>query len=132
MNELFLLYLWTRLDAVHELLDVLVGVSLVAFPFTLLIGAAIRDLNSDDTPMHDLGVKMHSSYAKTLIAIFVVGSVLVALLPTKKDVAIIAGGWLVKEASQSEIAKNIGEKTYRLIQGKLDEAIEEVEKKVKK
>jgi hypothetical protein len=62
---------------------------------------------------------------------FVFGALFV-FTPSQKDAATIAGGWLVKEASQSEIAKSIGERTYKLIVGKLDEELAKLEPKDKK
>lgn len=136
MNEILMLYLWTRLDAI-QLFLVLSSTFGVVFCVVVFIFTAnpphkygwISD--KDFEQIKELRKKL-SNYAKRIFLLIPVLIVVLVLLPTKKDSVIIAGGWLAKEVSQSEIAQTIGDKTYRLITGKLDEALAELENGVRK
>lgn len=111
--EIFLLYVWTRLAA----LDVVL--------FTVLVNAAIITVLCWAAWLEQGGSQY--KYAKRWSWITAVLCAIYVLTPTQKDAAIIAGGWLVKEAATSEVAKNIGERTYKLIVGKLDEELAKLE-----
>lgn len=51
----------------------------------------------------------------------------IIIIPSQKDAAIIAGGWLTKEIATSEAAQEIGSKTIQLIQDRLDLELKKVQ-----
>ena len=117
MNELFLLYLWTRLDAIKGFAIV---IPLASMGIAFII--ALVDIEYDGFAQRFWKSWRHLAYILWTFSIAVL-----IFLPSKTDAAIIAGGWLVKEAATSEVAKNIGERTYKLIAGKLDEELAKLE-----
>ena len=118
MNELFLLYLWTRLDALHGLtVLVFIVLSVLAFIAAFTYGVT----RGDREPWDGHQVK---ATRYIWLPLMIISLTISLLVPTKQDAAIIAGGWLVKQAVTSEVA----EKTYQLIVGKLDEQIKEFKK----
>lgn len=129
MNEIFLLYVWTRLSAIQGTFFIL-----ALFCITLLVVflyMAASDPDDWNSAHYKSAAKQHREIGKKYwrpcaigVAVF---SLLFVITPSKTDAAIIAGGWLVKEASQSEVAKNIGERTYKLIVGRLDEELAKLE-----
>lgn len=131
--ELFLLYLWTRLDVLILIGIVLLGASLtgcivsITMPNESPYSYYTEEMQQKILETNKKGKKYLTLSLKCVVILLL----FLAIIPTKKDAAIIAGGWLVKEATQSEVAKQMGERTYKLIVGKLDEQLNELEKKTK-
>lgn len=122
MNEIFLLYLWTRLDAIHDVAQFIGSATIVLLIFSPIGLVIILDDMSQ--------VKALWNKAKWyLVPVWVLATVITVLVPTKQDAAIIAGGWVALEAVQSDVAKNIGSKTLTLIEDKLNEEIKNIEKR---
>lgn len=123
--ELFLLYLWTRLDTVQIFLYIALFTSIAT---SVSAGIAYLDNNC---------MSFGESYkqaAKTSIDVFkmslkaVVGlAIAILIIPSQKDAAIIAGGWLTKEIATSKTAQEIGSKTLQLIQDRLDFELKKVQ-----
>lgn len=119
-TEIFMLYLWTRLDVIQ----VTLVIALVAAVFALGFCLIAIDFNSEFSKDK---AEAWKKTAKRVIPWVVGITITLIIIPSKKDAAIIAGGWLVKEAATSEVAKTIGERTYKLIVGKLDEELSKLE-----
>lgn len=117
MNEIFLLYIWTRLDSVTGMLWVV----FIATIIVALSGLVVWWLNAG---IYDDTGKKGKEVTKRVAPYLAIIAVLIVVVPTQKDVAIIAGGWLVKQAASSEFAQEIGAKTYSVIMGKLDAELE--------
>lgn len=130
--ELFLLYTWTRLNTLNEMIF-FIFICLLTFSGILLIYGDsqknLYDYNKESSGFKK-GVAAHQLLKKLLLPLSICITLHI-LVPSQKDVAIIAGGWIVKEAVQSEIAQQIGDKTYKLIMGKIDQELEKLEPKKK-
>lgn len=130
--ELFLLYAWTRLNTLNEMIF-FIFMCLLALSLMLLIyGGCQKDVyayNKESSGFKQ-GVAAHQLLKKLLLPLSICITLYI-LVPSQKDVAIIAGGWIVKEAVQSEVAQQIGDKTYKLIMGKIDQELEKLEPKKK-
>jgi len=123
--NIFLLYLWTRLDALNAVF-VLMAVVVVG---TALISAGLyisASLDEDEFAKKIKPLLVKSSWlAGALLTVSV-------FLPTQKDAAIIAGGWAVEQLATSEGAQQLGSKTFALINGKLDEELAKLQPKEEK
>lgn len=114
--DIFLLYLWTRLDAVAGF--AVVALMIIFFGFVIL---GIHWAHSDD----DFSPK---PMAIKLAKIAILPILILLLVQNQKDAAIIAGGWAVKEGATSDGAKQLSSKTFALINGKLDEELAKLKK----
>ena len=116
--DIFLLYLWTRLDGLLFVSGFIVLVGIIATFILVVIGHLDED-------------KKLLNLAKTGAKV-TIGAVLVSLvIPSQKDAAIIAGGWAVKQVATSEGAQQLSSKTFALINGKLDEELAKLKKETK-
>lgn len=122
MNEIFLLYIWTRLGSVNGMLWVV----FIATIIVALSGLVVWWFNAG---IYDETGEKGKEVAKRATPYLALIAALVVVIPTQKDVAIIAGGWLVKQAASSEFAQEIGAKTYSVIMGKLDAELESMKPK---
>lgn len=121
--EIFLLYLWTRLDIINLLsiigLIVLIGI--------IVFSGISYSYNKDMLgylDKCDVGMSTAKNLFKKTLPWISLPLLLILIVPSQKDAAIIAGGWLVKEISTSEKVNTIGQKTFDLINGKLNEQLE--------
>jgi len=105
MQEVLLLYLFTRLDAVN----VLLGVGIFAFG----VVAWVALLAYADG--YDWGLL----WMKRSIVVFVVCVVAFVLTPSQKDAAIIVGGAIAIHAAKSEKGKEMGQAVYDAIMREL-------------
>lgn len=122
MNDLFLLYLLTRLN---EIKCVLSTVSLTAG--VIFGGVALMYGITAMAGDHDVSDK-----AKTAMWIWkpLVASLLLnTLLPTQQDVMFIAGGSAVLEAAKSDTAQRVASKSVQVVEKYLDGVLKEGEKK---
>lgn len=65
------------------------------------------------------------TFAKVLIGVCLLSSLLSCMIPTKKDMAIIAAGGVTYNVVTSDAAKQVGGKGIELLNKKLDEMIQE-------
>lgn len=124
--ELFYLYLWTRLDVLQESAKgfaVLITILLIMGIAASLIGYGTSHKGSNDYEFAD---KIMKSCLKVLLPISIFLILTTILLPTKKDAAVIAGGWVILKAAESEQGREIGSKLLTIIKGKLDEQIQDL------
>lgn len=132
MNDLFMLYLWTRIDAFGWLVTAIAVLSVIA-----ICASAIFYWDNDPDQWISDSKKLCAKNNRKLaisgqrfsIIAACIAIPLSVALPTQKDVAIIAGGWMIKEAATSQTAQDIGEKTYRLIVGKIEAELQKIDGK---
>lgn len=120
--ELFLLYLWTRLDALNLLLLL----------STLVVGLAALIMNSmhhfaTEYDAQERAFQQASKYHNKALFLFIVSCVFTTMVPSKEDAAILAGGWLTKEIITAPQTQEVGSKLYKLINQKLDEQLAQQE-----
>jgi len=115
--ELFLLYLFTRLDAVKEIIHpffvisiILTGVGIIAY--------TICNLVQDDCPLILKNYFLNA--LRTATTILIITTILQILLPTSKQLGIIVGGSLVIDAIHSPQVKEIGGLVYDAIKKQLE------------
>lgn len=113
MNEIFMLYLFTRLDA----LSVVLGLLCIALGITTVITmimAAIMTSDGDEFP-------------KMFIKIWYVFGFIVFLnivVPTKQDVAVILAGSTLMSIARTEEAQRITGKSVQVVEQYLDALLE--------
>jgi hypothetical protein len=110
MSDWMLLYLWTRLDAVQDLLTAVGAFGVFAITLALI-------------PILGEGVfnEWKGRLIRALIAIFAVFLVATAI-PTKSDMAIIVGGKFALDAARSETAKEVSSEVLEAIRAQLRKA----------
>lgn len=120
-TDIFLLYIWTRLDAVNG----------VAFGLMLVSGMAVAICGVTYLMAVDSGYGSDDKslpMAKRAVSIawkVCVGSLAVLLVtPNSKDVVLIMGGSAVLEAARSEPAKRIASKSAEAVEKLLGEYLE--------
>jgi hypothetical protein len=117
--DIFLLYLFTRIDELRGLLD------LIAFGGTVLFGAGmfIRLMGCPDDEFKPF------LWTWRLCAVAAgIGLAGKVLVPSQKDLALIVGGKLAIEAAQSPTAK----KVYTIVDDMLDEQLAKIAKRKEK
>lgn len=120
--DIFLLYLWTRLDAITVALSFLLFAGVVTVILSCITWSAkYRKEEQENGKVFTWQVAKYTLIL--LIALIVI--------PTQKDAAIIAGGWAVKQVATSEGAQKLSSKTFALINGKLDEELAKLKKETK-
>ena len=109
--DIFLLYLFTRVDSLHAAFFVItmIGSFIIAFG-----GLALHSDSQD-------GFK----FIKKWCWIPIIAALLLVATPRQKDLAIIIGGHYAIEAAQSDTAKKI----YAIVTDTLDEKVAEIAKK---
>ena len=106
MSTAWMLYWFTRLDAINGLL--FAGVFICAATGAISL---VMYFHSDGKD---------GKYWKKLFAGAICSAVLFVLTPTQKDVAIIAGGQLAVNVAQTPEAKELGNKVLQVINKELD------------
>lgn len=111
MDNVWLLYWITRLDAITALLKGIFVIS-AAFPITFLVTE-----------------KEFTKAAKVSTAVAFVSVLFVTLIPSKEDALMIAGGVVLTEIVQSEAAGRLASKSVLVVESWLDNNIPKEEKK---
>lgn len=109
--DIFLLYLFTRLDILATGLLLIASCSAVVFPILVM---AKND-----------GLKVSLTLPKWVLAISIIGAVLV---PTQKDALFIVAGTGVLEAAKTDTAKRIASKSVEAFEKALDSYIKKESK----
>lgn len=120
--DIFLLYLFTRVDFLINSLIVLAVFSGVAAVLSVLIWA--------DTIYEDKRV-FWSKKAKMFVWFVLFFWSLALIIPSQKSLAIIAGGYLAFEAVNHPVVSETASKLNTIIQHQLNEQIKEIEQKQK-
>jgi len=106
--DVFLLYLWTRLDPLH-----------VVFNFLMYGGGFATYFCVGWYWIHDkppIAVRM----LKYSVAALIVGVIALVIVPSKKDAALILAGSAVLDVARSETAGRLASKSVQLIEQTLD------------
>lgn len=120
--DLFLLWVWLRLDTLIGILGMTAAVSwLLAF-----LSGVLRLLAADEgeSEVKTLVEKLNS----WVIVAAIVATCGLVLLPSSKDVAVMVGYYYGKEALQSPI----GQKAQKVLLGKANEILDQELEKLKK
>lgn len=126
--EFFILYLLMILENLQEWLKIIAIATGVLGGVTIFIRGVIY-LDYSETSVFNKPVKW-------LVAICLATSLIATLIPSKKDMAIIAAAGVTYNVVTSDAAKEIGGKGIQLLNNKLDEMltekVDEVKETVKK
>lgn len=138
--DIFLLYIWTRLDTIIAIAWVVVlilsAIGLIGV-ISWMVNADMMKLFPNDSKYLQAVQSAKTTTNKVLRAM-IIPLIIVTTLPSQEDTAVIAGGWAVKQVTMSDEARKISAKTLAIINGRLDvelkelEAVTEQEKKTSK
>jgi hypothetical protein len=123
MDYIFWLYLATRLDAIHGMFHGMMPLAGGALVIICFAGALFSDF--DITRKDNLWYYLRW-WRRGLIAMFCIGAIGTALVPTKKDAMIIAGGVGVIEASKAVAGSEIAKKSVAIIEKWLQEQLDAI------
>lgn len=116
MSDILLLYAFTRLDALHSLLNgELLGFTLTV-AFSLVVASALAPVEFKNS-----APKMRK-WGKGLLIVSAIGVALHALVPNRTDMAIIVGGKIALDVGRSETAKEIGNEVMGAVRATLRQA----------
>ncbi len=131
MNEVVLLYLFTRLDAIGTFLFL---VSFVAFMASIaLIGIALSSASQDPDDWTSPDFKRKAAKQLAMAPVFrrraiiagcvgLVAALLTVATPSQKDMAIIVGGKLAIDAAKSEKGQELAGAVYDAVMAQLKKA----------
>lgn len=125
--EFFVLWTFVSIEKIAAFLAIggtLFKWSLVAYTFTYLLAFVLSKGKED---MQSYNAKM-GKHRKLAVAGVIIGAFLFttsALLPTKKELAVILGGGLVYQAVTSDTAKEVGGKAVELLKKQIDDALKD-------
>ena len=117
--DIFLLYLFTRVDSLKEMLTFVLILGGIGGGFLVAFGG----FSYRDDEIKAFREKWLNKYLLLTCAMMVLS----VATPRQKDLAIIIGGHFAIEAAQSGTAK----KVYAIVQDVLDEKLAEIAKKKK-
>lgn len=118
MNDMFFLYLITRLDAIKDVITLFLIVGGTVYAAGLLWFAISYVENFGDEEVQ--GLKQYLFWS--LIPLIFFAFVQVAI-PSKKDAMFIAGGSAVLEAAKSDTAQRVASKSVQMVEKYLDEQL---------
>ena len=121
MNDLFLLYLLTRLNELKCVLTIVSLVAGVLFGLVALLYGATAAAGDDES----------SNTFKKFLWLWkplTISLLLNTLLPTQQDVMFIAGGSAVLEAAKSDTAQRVASKSVQVVEKYLDGILREDKK----
>lgn len=116
----FIMYLLMIIGNIQEWLKVIAIIVSIATGASIFIRFFVEvEVESE------LQGKVVNGYCKAGIFVAVFFSLIIALIPTKQDMAIIAAGGLTYNAVTSDTAKEIGDKSVRLLNKKIEEMLDD-------
>ena len=117
--EFFILYLLMILENLQGwLMNIAIATAVITAASVFARG--LMKIDEDD-------VIIFNNPVKWLIAVCLATSLIATLIPSKKDMAIIAAAGVTYNVVTSDAAKEIGGKGIQLLNNKLDEMLTEVE-----
>ena len=123
--EIFLLYLFTRLDPLNHALTGFAVVSSICIFIALMFFPFWNDPYFIGNDFVQLGRKW---FRRVCIALVIAGIGAIAV-PTQKEAAIILAGYGILEVAKSESAQRLAGKSVELIEQTLDGYLKKPEKK---
>lgn len=127
MKEYFLIYLFTSVEKIADLLSLFWLIALLSLFFalaSLLVLPSIPAITEREKRVQDSSPKIF----KWSVAVLIISTLLGAignLLPDKKDLALILAGGATYKVITSPEAKEVGGKALGVLNKKLDEYLEE-------
>jgi len=114
MNETFMLYLFTRLNSLSNLLDMLCFITGIS-SIVVVVAALIYASDGDTYP---------TAFHKLWWACAVI-TILNIITPTQKDVALILAGSTIVSIAKTDDAKRITSKSVQVVEQYLDVLLKE-------
>jgi hypothetical protein len=121
MSTAWILYWFTRLDAIEAFLCILIIGALLLGLGLGLVGLMQLSVDEDESGYRLIG------HAKKWAYVFLSVGFLSIWVPSQKDVAIIVGGQLAANVVQTPEAKELGNKVLQVLNQELDKRIEQEE-----
>jgi hypothetical protein len=120
--ELLALYLWLKLDAISGLLFVVAALSAIA-----AAGCAIYGIPNDWTgaAVREAEARARRFAVKVLLPVFGASALLLVILPSTKDAAILAGAHFAIQAAESPEGRKVASLLRQRINAYLDEQLAE-------
>lgn len=125
--EFFILWVFVSIEKIAAFLAIggtLFKWSLIAYVFTYILSFV---LSKDKEDMQTYNTKM-SKHRKLAVTGVIIGALLFttsALLPTKKELAVIVGGGMTYQLLTSDTAKEVGGKAVELLKKQIDDALKD-------
>lgn len=125
--EFFVLWVFVSIEKIAAFLAIggtLFKWSLIAYGFMYLLGFLLSKGKED---MQAYNAKM-SKHRKLAVTGVIIGALLFttsALLPTKKELAVIVGGGMTYQLLTSDTAKEVGGKAVELLKKQIDDALKD-------
>lgn len=125
--EFFILWVFVSIEKIAAFLAIggtLFKWSLIAYGSTYLLAFV---LSKDKEDMLAYNTKM-SKHRKLAVTGVIIGALLFttsALLPTKKELAVIVGGGMTYQLLTSDTAKEVGGKAVELLKKQIDDALKD-------
>lgn len=122
MNDLLLLYLFTRLDALQGLLIAAIVVVILLSVFLFMFGAENGFFAYDHEGKEKAAFYRRAKYLAGMVSLC---ASMVVLIPSKQDAAIMVGGWYAIKAARSEQGQELAGEVLAAIRAQLREAAKE-------
>lgn len=125
--EFFVLWAFVSIEKIAAFLAIggsLFKWSLVAYTFTYLL-AFVLSKGKEDMQSYNVKMGKHRKLAVTGVIIGALLFTTSALLPTKKELAVIVGGGITYNVLTSDSAKEIGGKAVELLKKQIDDALKD-------
>jgi hypothetical protein len=125
--EFFILWVFVSIEKIATFLAIggsLFKWSLIAYIFTYILSFVLSKGKED---MQAYNTKM-SKHRKLAVTGVIIGALLFttsALLPTKKELAVIVGGGMTYQLLTSDTAKEVGGKAVELLKKQIDDALKD-------
>lgn len=129
--EFFLLYVFVQIEKIAALLSIGSDIFFTAGAFSLLTYGISVFLSKNKEEMFEYIGKM-KRYRRMSTCVAVIGALMFvsgALLPSKKDLAIIVAGGMTYNVITSPEAKELGGKALELLKKQMDDALKDVDVK---
>lgn len=125
--EFFVLWAFVSIEKIAVFLAIggsLFKWSLVAYTFTYLL-AFVLSKGKEDMQSYNVKMGKHRKLAVTGVIIGALLFTTSALLPTKKELAVIVGGGMTYQLLTSDTAKEVGGKAVELLKKQIDDALKD-------
>lgn len=125
--EFFILWVFVSIEKIAAFLAIggtLFKWSLIAYGFMYLLGFLLSK-GKEDMQAYNAKMIKHRKLAVTGVIIGALLFTTSALLPTKKELAVIVGGAMTYQLLTSDTAKEVGGKAVELLKKQIDDALKD-------
>lgn len=130
MENLWMLYLITRLDSVINFLDTVQYMMLMTSIFLVVSFVFVGEIESDEEKA-EKSKRTLSWWLKCSVVLFILTGITKVVLPSKEDVMFIAAGVGITEVVKSEEAKRIASGSVKVVEAWLAKQEKELKKETK-